>query len=89
MYRHANKASKNINKSNSNLNHQTLQEIDDSDPVQKIPDLRRIVVITDYMTLGNQKLTNLSYTKLIVLTAARCWLMGDFGKIELDGPIFL
>lgn len=39
------------------------------------------------MTPGNQKLTNLSYTKLILLTATRCWLIGDFGKIELDGPI--
>lgn len=50
MYRHANKDSKNFHKSNSNQNQQTRQGIVDSDSVQKIPDLRRIVVITDYDT---------------------------------------
>ncbi|WP_416305947.1 hypothetical protein [Neptunicella sp. SCSIO 80796] len=48
MYRHTNRVSKNIYKSNSNQKQQAQQENDETNPVQKTPNLRRLVIITDY-----------------------------------------
>jgi len=48
MYKRTNKASKNYNKSYTNRNKSTLQDTVDIDPIQNIPELRRIIEITDF-----------------------------------------
>lgn len=47
MHIRTNKTSKNYNKSYTNRNKPTLQGTVDIDPIQEIPDLRRIIEITD------------------------------------------
>lgn len=48
MYRHTNKSSKKFRNSDSNQKQQARQENHETNPVQKIPNLRRVVLITDY-----------------------------------------
>lgn len=79
MYRHANKDSKNLHKSNSNQNQQTRQGIDDSDSVLKTPYLRRIVVITNYDT-GKQETHKLELYKTDRIDCYKVLVDGRFWK---------